>query len=407
MNAKFEDLLVSPEFMMDPYPVLHSLREWEPVYWSDGIGGWLLTRYDDVMASFQNTAHFSNENRLGKTVNYLPPEKQANYKAVVDHYAAKGLIHSDPPDHTRLRGLVTQEFTSKVVEQMRPRIQQVVDELLDAVEDNGKMDVVADFASALPVGVIAEILGVPPSDRHLMRKWADLILSFQGVNKPSEEDLSRAQEGLVEIRAYLEDMIDERRRQPRQDLISKFVAVQSAGERLSEAELMSTCVTLIIAGHETTISAIANTIYTLLNNPDQLRLLQQNPRLLEPTIEESLRYECPVSRQARLLTAEAVLGGKKLKQGEIVFQMLNAANRDPAHFPDPDRFDIRRERNRHIAFGYGVHFCVGALLARTEAFVAVRTAIKRLPNLRLVDNKPDWDLGKRTTRSLNSLLVRF
>ena len=407
MNANFEDLLVSPEFMTDPYPVLRELREQDPVYWSDAIGGWLLTRYDDILVSFKDTSLFSNENRLTKTVEYLSPEKQAGYKAVVDHYATKGLIHSDPPDHTRLRALVTQEFTPKVVEQMRPRIQEVVNELLDAVEAKGEMDVVPDLATALPVGVIAEILGVPPADRHLMRQWTDDILSFQGVNKPSEADLSRAQHGLMEIRPYIQNMIEERRRQPRQDLMSKLVAVESAGERLSEAELISTCVTLIIAGHETTLSLISNTIYTLLANPGEFRLLREHPELLESTIEESLRYESPVSRQARLMKGDTELGGKRLNKGQIVFQMLNAANRDPAYFVDPDRFDIQRKKNRHIAFGFGAHFCAGALLARTEASVAIGTAIRRLPNLSLVDEKPDWDIGKRTSRMLRKLPVRF
>jgi cytochrome P450 len=211
----------------------------------------------------------------------------------------------------------------------------------------------------------------------------------------------------MEIRPYIQNMIEERRRQPRQDLMSKFVALESAGERLSEAELISTCVTLIIAGHETTLSLISNTIYLLLANPGEFQRLKENPQLLDSAIEESLRYESPVSRQARLMKGDIDLGGKQLKKGEVVFQMLNAANRDPAYFDDPDRFDIQRKKNRHIAFGQGAHFCVGALLARTETSIAVGTALKRFPNLCLIDDKPDWDLGKRTSRMLRKLPVRF
>lgn len=405
--SNIDEQLVSADFMRDPYPLLRQLREEEPVYWSDAIGGWLLTRYDDIVASFKNTGAFSNENRLAKTVDYLSPEKQSAYKIVVDHYATKGLIHADPPDHTRLRGMVNQEFTPKVVEQMRPRIQEVVDSLLDAVASKGEMDVVADLATALPVGVIAEILGVPPADRHLMRQWTDDLLAFQGVNKPSETDLARAQHGLQEIRPYIQGMIEERRRQPRQDLMSKFVALESAGERLSEAELISTCVTLIIAGHETTLSLISSAIYTLLAHPDQNHLLRENSELLDSAIEETLRFESPVSRQARLMKDDAQLGDKRLKKGEIVFQMLNAANRDPEYFVDPDRFDIQRTKNRHIAFGFGAHFCVGAQLARTEASIAVGTAFRRFPKLHLTGDQPDWDLGKRTSRMLRTLPVRF
>jgi cytochrome P450 len=406
-NANFEELLVSPEFVANPYPVLERLREEEPVYWSDGIGGWLLTRYDDILVSFRQTTHYSNENRLGKAVEYLPPEKRANYKPFEDHYATKGLLHSDPPDHTRLRALVTREFTVMIVEKMRPRMQEVVDGLLDAAEKNGQMDVVPDLAAALPVQVIAEILGVPPPDRYLIRKWTDDILRFQGVNKPSEADLSRAQDALMEMRAYIKGMINERRRQPRGDLMGRFVAAESEGQRLSEAELINTCVTLFTAGHETTLSLISNTIYTLLANSDQYQLLRQDPGLLESAIEESLRYESPVSRQARLMKDDTELAGKKLKKGEIVFQMLNAANRDPAYFIDPDKFDIQRKKNRHIAFGNGIHFCVGAALSRTESIIAVGTALTRFPNLRLVDDKPDWDVSKRNSRVLKSLQVQL
>lgn len=407
INADFEELLVSPEFVADPYPLLERLRQEEPVYWSNGIGGWLLTRYDDILVSFRQTSHYSNENRLGKAVEYLPPEKRAKFKPFEDHYATKGLLHSDPPDHTRLRALVTKEFTVTIVEKMRPRIQEVVNGLLDDAEKRGQMDVVPDLAAALPVQVIAEILGVPPPDRYLIRKWTDDILRFQGVNKPSEGDLSRAQDALIEIRSYIKGMIEERRRQPRGDLMGKFVAAESDGQRLSEAELINTCVTLFTAGHETTLSLISNTIYTLLANNDQYRLLKDDPGLLESAIEESLRYESPVSRQTRLMKDDTELAGKKIKKGEIVFQMLNAANRDPAYFTDPDKFDIQRKKNRHIAFGNGIHFCVGAALSRTEAFIAVGSAISRFPNLRLVDDKPDWDVTKRNSRVLRTLPVQL
>ena len=406
-KTNFEELLISPEFVADPYPTLRILREEEPVYWSAAIGGWLLTRYDDILISFKDTAHFSNENRLGKAVEYLPDEKRRNYKPFEDHYATKGLLHSDPPDHTRLRSLVVKEFTPKVVEQMRPRIQEVVNGILDRAEEEGRMDVVPDLAAALPINVIAEIMGVPLNDRHLIKKWTDDLLAFQGVNKPSEYDLTRAQNVLLEIRPYIREMIEIRRRIPTQDLMSKFVAAESAGERLSEAELINTCVTLFTAGHETTLSLISNTIYTLLSNPEQFRLLKENPGLLEAAIEESLRYESPVSRQSRLMKNDVELKGFVLKKGDMLFQMLNAANRDPDVFVDPDTFDIKREKNRHIAFGQGSHFCVGAVLSRAEAFVAVGTLMKRLPNIEMVDEKPDWDVGKRNSRVLKSLPVRF
>jgi cytochrome P450 len=406
-SAEFDKTLVTPEFVADPYSTLRLLREESPIYWSDSIGGWILTGYDDILVSFKDTAHFSNENRLGKALNYLPPEKQVEYKAFKDHYATKSLLHSDPPDHTRMRNLVVREFNAKVVEQMKPRMQEVVDGLIDAALAKGEMDIIPDLASALPIHIIAQILGVPAADRHLFRIWADNILSFQGVNKPSEESLRRAQEAIVSMRPYIHQMAEERRHEPKEDLLGKFVAAESEGGRISEEELVSTCVTLFVAGQDTTIALISNAIYTLLSHPEQLQLLRENPTLLASAIEETLRFESPIPRQPRLMKEDLELRGNHLKKGDVVFQMLNAANRDPAYFRDPDKFDIRRENNRHMAFGQGIHFCVGAVLARAEALIAVGTTLKRLPNLRLVSKKPDWDTDKRNSRSLKTLKVQF
>lgn len=406
-TTSIEQLLVTQEFLADPYPLLRRLREEAPVYWSDVIGSWILTAYDDIIATFKDPANFSNENRLGKAVAYLTSEKQAQFKPFLDHWGTKSLLHSDPPDHTRMRSLVVKEFTPKVVEQIKPRIQETVDGLIDAVQANGQMDIVSEFAAPLPISVISQILGVPPSERHFLRKWADAILSFQGVNKPREEDLLRAQSAIVELRPYIRDLIQERRRQPREDLISKFVAAESEGGRITEAELISTCGTLFIAGHETTIALISNAIFTLLAKPDQLALLRQNPDLLSSALEECLRYESPIPRQPRIMKGDVDFRGKQFRKGEMVFQMLNAANRDPAYFPNPDKFDIQRKSNKHIAFGQGIHFCVGAVLARAEAFIAVGTILKRLPNLRLADNSADWDLEKRNSRVQRTLKVQF
>jgi cytochrome P450 len=286
-------------------------------------------------------------------------------------------------------------------------MQKVVDEAIDEAIKRGGMEVVSEFASPLPMGVISEILGVPAEDRPLLRQWADDMVSFQGVNRPSEEHLIRAQNALAAMRPYILNMIEERRRQPREDLISKFAAAEANGERVSEAELINTCVTLFVAGHETTIALITSAIYTLLSHPDQLHLLLREPSLLAPAVEEVLRFESPVSRQPRRMKAGAHLNGKDLKEGQMVFQMLNAANRDPQYFTDPDAFNIQREKNKHIAFGYGAHFCAGATLARVEALIAVGTLLRRLPNLKLVHASPDWDVNKRNSRVLKSFPVRI
>jgi len=400
-----DDLLVSQEFMEDPYPLLRQLREEDPVHWSDSIGGWILTRYDDMVVTFKDTGHFSNEGRLAKAVAYLPPETRAEFKTFEDHYRQRSLIHSDPPDHTRLRSLVTKAFNARVVEGMRPRMQEVVNQVFDVALQAGQMDVIKDLAIPLPVTVLAEILGVPKADVPLFKDWADGLLAFQGVNKPPVPVLRRSQESILGMRAYLGALLKEKKTHPGEDLLSELAAAESEGERLSETELLNTCITLLVAGHETTTSLIGNGIWALLRHPDQWQLLKDDPTLVTSAIEEILRFESPVARQPRLLKVEAEMGGKQLRAGEMAFQMLNAANRDPAYFTDPDLFDIRRQKNRHIAFGLGPHFCVGALLARTEGQVVFSTLITRLPNIRLVNEKPEWDVHKPNSRMLKSLPV--
>ncbi len=405
--STLDNFLVSEQFLKDPYPALRQLREEDPVHWSDAIGGWVLTRYDDMVASFKDTEHFSNEGRLARAVEHLAPESRLKLKTFEDHYRTKGLLHSDPPDHTRLRLLVTKAFTPRTVEAMQPRIRAIANELLNEVEPAGRMDVIRDLAVTLPITVLAEIMGMPPEEKLLVKGWADALLAFQGVNNPSEKILKAAQETLVELKAYLADLVRAKRRKPGTDLVSQLVAAEAEGEKLSESELINTAITLLVAGHETSTSLIGNGVYTLLHNRDQWHLLQKDISLLPSAIEEILRYESPVSRQPRLMKHDAELGGKSLRQGQMLFQMLNAANRDPAYFPEPDLFDIRRQKNRHIAFGFGIHFCVGALLARTEASLVFQLIVQRFPKVHLTDATPDWDVHKRNSRMLKTLNVAF
>src|SRR5579862_9049805 len=217
--AILDELLVAKEFMEDPYPVLRQLREEDPVHWSDSIGGWILTRYDDMLTTFKGTSIYSNEGRLAKAVAYLPPELRAELKTFEDHYGHKSLIHSDPPDHTRFRSLVTKAFNSRVVESMRPRMQEIVTEAFDAALASGRMDIISDLAVPLPVTVLAEIMGVPKSDLSFFKAWADDLLAFQGLNKPALQILQRAQEAIVGIRAYLGELLKQKRQHPGEDLL--------------------------------------------------------------------------------------------------------------------------------------------------------------------------------------------
>ena len=254
--------------------------------------------------------------------------------------------------------------------------------------------------------VLAGLLGVPAADGQLFRAWADGVLSFQGLNKPSEAVLMHAQEALVQARAYLADLVEQRRRKPGNDLISHMVTASVDGDELSDQEIINTGFTFLVAGHETTTSLVGNGILTLLQHPEQWQELQRDRSLVVPAIEEALRFECPVARQPRLMRQDTELGGRTLHTGEMVFQMLNAANRDPEKFSEPNRFDIRRSPNRHIAFGYGIHFCIGAPLSRVEGQVVLQTVLDRLPDIQL-GGTPVWDLQKPNSRVLKTLPVQF
>jgi pimeloyl-[acyl-carrier protein] synthase len=406
-TLEIDKMLVSREFLANPYPVLHHLREVDPVHWSDTIGGWVLTKYDDIVSTFREPASYSNEGRLARAVEYLPSESRARLQVFEEHYRTKGLLHSDPPDHTRLRRLVTKAFTPRMIEALRPRIQAIVNDLLDAGMREGGMDIIPGLAVALPITVLAEILGTPVADRVLFKSWADDLLAFQGVNKPAESTLLRSQETILEMKAYLTSLIRERKGRPGEDLISQLVLAESEGDKLSEAELLNTCITLLVAGHETTTSLIGNGIYLLLSNESAWSRLKSDRTLLSTAIEEILRYESPVSRQPRLMKSDVELSGNQIKKGQMVFQMLNAANRDPAYFTDPDTFDVGRRNNRHIAFGVGIHFCVGAVLSRTEGQIVFGTLLERAPAMHLVNDEPVWDVNKANSRMLKTLPVSF
>lgn len=246
--AELDAQLGTPQFDADPLDVLRRLREEDPVHWSDAIGGWLVTRYDDVVTTFKDIAHFSNEGRPAKATAYLSPELRSQFKPLEDHYHIKGILHADPPDHTRLRALILTAFNPKVVAAMRPRIQAIVDDLFDRAAERGGMEVIGDLAWALPSTVLADLLAAPIESRPLFKRWANEIMAFQGVNKPSVDVLVTAQSALLDAKDYLRGMIEERRRDPREDLLSHLVTAEADGSTLSEPELLSTCITLLGGG---------------------------------------------------------------------------------------------------------------------------------------------------------------
>lgn len=402
----FDHQLTSPEFLDNPYPVYHQLRAEAPVYWSEAWHCWVLTRYEDVKTTFRDPENFLNGGRFTSLLEQLPPEVRAEVEPLENHFLY-GVINSDPPAHTRLRKLIHLAFTPRVLAQMRDDIQAIVDEQLDRVQDRGQMDVVRELAYPLPVIVIAKMLGVPPEERDQFKQWSDDIIAFQASGRTTPETIRLSQRALLDMRAYLRQIFARRRQNPQDDLITALIKAEEEGDKLSEEEILSTCVTLLVAGHETTTNLIGNGIFTLLQHPAQLQELKNDPSLIQPAVEEVLRYESPLQRNRRVVARDLEFEGQAMQKGQLVLQILGAANRDPEQFPDPDRFDLHRQPNKHIAFGFGIHFCLGAPLARLEAPIAINTLLRRMPTLQLASETVEWQREHSVIRGLKSLPVTF
>jgi cytochrome P450 len=389
---------MDPDFIADPYPTYRTLREQDPVHESP-LGFWVLTRYDDVVAALRDP-------RLIKEP--IQSIVAARIGAAVSPVGALSMLDRDPPDHTRLRSLVSKAFTPRVVETLRPRIQAIVDGLLDRACDAGRMDLIEELAYPIPVVVICEMLGVPVEDHERFKGWGvDLARGLDSILLgPESEVAKRSQAARRALGDYFRELIATRRHAPRHDLLSALIAAEEAGDKLTEDELLATCVLLLIAGHETTVNLIGNGTLALLRHPDQMRRLRENPDLIVTAVEELLRFDGPVQRTARIPSADMKIGGKSVKAGDMVMPFIAAADRDPAQFPDPDRLDLGRTDNRHIAFGWGIHFCLGAPLARVEAQIAINTMLARCPKLALATDRPDYRLSL-TLRGLSSLPVSF
>jgi hypothetical protein len=398
-------LLKSPEFAQNPYPIYDQLRSADPVRWTELWGCWLLTTYEDVVAVLQDHQRFSSRGRVTNVLQReLQPSVLAEAHPLIDHYS-KGLINVDPPDHTRMRRLAQKTFLPCTLERLRPRVEEIVNDLIDEFEPTGKMDVVRDFAYPLPITVIAELLGVPAADRDNLKHWSGAILEFQAVPRTDAEVVLRSQKALLELRDYFRGVFAQRRRKPEQDLISELLAVEEQGDHLTEEELLSTCVSILIGGHETTTSLLSSAVWLFINHPDLLARARQAPTSMNSALEEVLRFESPFQRLTRVAKEDVEIRGQKIRQGQTVMGLLGAANRDPAQFPDPARFDIERSPNRHVAFAHGIHFCLGAGLARLEAPIALNILFRRLPGLRLENRDIEWSMG--VLRALRHLEIAF
>ena len=327
----------------------------------------MVTRYEDVLAIFKDERFVKDWRKV------LTPEQLAQIPQIPPVMAplSKNMLETDPPDHERLRALVSRAFTPRLIARMRPRIQAIADSLLDAVEDKGEMDLIDDYAFPLPITVIAELLGVPSEDRNKFRAWTDAAVSGNGTAEYLETVLVPHMQAFND---YLLEMFEEKRENPRDDLISAPVRAEEAGERLSEDELLGMVFLLLVAGHETTVNLIGNGSLALLQHPDQLEKLRNDPSLIKSAIEELLRYDGPLETSPERFAREDVAtGGTVIPRGEMVRVVIAAADRDPERFPDPNALDITRTDNRHLAFGKGIHYCLGAPLARMEGQIAIDT----------------------------------
>jgi cytochrome P450 len=387
-----------PEIHANPYPVYRRLREEDPVH-QPFPGVWILSRHRDVAALLRNpdvSSDRRNSPVYEEFVKALPVEPD-------DGALTPSMLFLDPPDHDRLRRLANKAFTPRAVERLVPRIQDVVAELLDRAAELGEFDIVADLAYPLPVTVISEMLGVPEADRDALRGWSlDLIYTLDPML--SVETLARAQRAGAEFRAYLRELIADRRAHPGEDLLSGLIQAEDDGQQLTPQELVATCVLLLVAGHETTSSFIGNGMLALLRNPDQYARLHEDPGLMRSAGEELLRYDSPVQLTGRLVLRDTEIAGRRVEPGQDVVALVGAANRDPSVFDRPDELDLGRADNRHLAFGGGIHFCLGSPLARVEGGAAIGSLVRRFGSLRLATDRPAWR-DTVTLRALSSLPV--
>jgi len=369
-----------PAHRADPYPRYHRLRDEAPVYFHPRLGVWILSRYEDAVGVLRDPRFLANRTRsqaFQRTDPFrdLPP--------VMRDGIYKSLLMTDAPQHTRLRKLVNKAFTPRGVEGLAPRVEILVEELLDRMAHRAgrgePVELVRDLAYPLPVTVIAELLGVPVEDRERFKAWStrlrvllDPVAAVAGM-----KEAVRAYE---EMESYFRELFEARRRAPRDDLLSRLVAAEVDGDRLDEVEMLALCALILGAGHETTTNLIANAVLALLGHPDERKRLQDDPGGMERAVEEFLRYDSPVQATDRVASEACEIGGRRIEPGLFVVTLLGAANRDPARFPEPDRLDLARDDGSHLSFGQGAHFCLGAHLARVEARIALAGLLRRFPD---------------------------
>lgn len=387
----------------NPFPVYQRLQDEDPVHWSEPLRSWVVTRFDDVRAVSMDPS--LSPNRLTPFYAQLRDERREILSEVI-RYLNLWLVFRDPPEHTRLRRLLNGVFTPAAIQALRPRIAGVVDDVLAGIDTHRPFDLVSDFAALVPGYVILDLLGVERGLFPDIKAWSDDMRTFIGTARDEPDKYRRARRGADRMSAFFRELIAARRAAPGDDFVSRMIAARDEGGALSEDELVATCMLVLFGGHETTTNLIANAVNALLDHPGQLARLHAEPGLIVSAVEEFLRYDGPSNSVARVVCAEHPLGDKVLRVGDRVFGMINAANRDPRRFERPHELDLGRTPNRHLTFGQGIHFCLGAPLARLEGQVSIGLLAQRFPAMRRAAGDPQW-LDALIMRGLSSLPVQL
>jgi cytochrome P450 len=394
----------APAFLRDPFPLYRSLRAEDPVHWSPRLKAWVLTRYDDCRAVLLDREVSSD--RLRPYFAILPGPEAGRIRDII-RYLTHWMVFRDPPEHTRLRRLTSKVFHVQSMHAMRPKVEELCAWLLGGIGDWEAVDFVADFAGPLPGLVIMAMLGVPRENLPLIKRLSDDMALFIGSSRMAPEKYDIAEAATREMAEFFRALIARRRATPEPDLLSQLVHLEDDGDRLSEDELVATCILLLFAGHETTTNHIANALLALLRFPGEMAALRADPALAPRAIEELLRYDGPSGAQVRVVKVAQELRGKNLKPGDRVFLMLNAANRDPAAYDDPDRLDLRRKEVPHLTFGFGLHICLGFPLARMEGQIALPAVLEHWRRLELAvpAERLEW-LNSMVFRGMSALPLR-
>jgi len=379
------------------------MREEDPAHWSPLLKGWVLTRYDDVKHACLDTAGMSSD-RLRPYFATLPTAEAARVAHLM-RYLTLWMVFRDPPEHTRLRRLAAKVFNARSIQALRGEIETITGWLLDALEGRDEFDFIAEFAGPLPALVIMHMLGVPKGELPRLKRLSDEIALFIGSARDTPDKYARAEAATAEMAELFRSLIAMRRREPARDLLTELAQVEDQGDRLSDHELVATCVLLLFAGHETTTHHVANGVRALLGFPAELRRLREEPSLAAAAVEELLRYDGPIGAQVRIVQQPQTRHGKELKRGERVFLLMNAANRDPRAYEDPDRLDLRRRGVAHLSFGFGAHLCLGFPLARLEGQIALPALLARWGTIEIAAERLDW-IDSMVLRGMKAMPLR-